>query len=93
MQLLGRTAAESKENLIAWLDAVVSAVATADVFVYDHRRQRVEGHYTGLRNNEYQTIISKLTGLSEWAAQCTTNRIRCCLDELVLKEDSFLVFS
>ena len=75
--LLGTTPAASKVNFTTWLDAVVSSVATEDVFVYDHRRQRVEGHYTGLRNNKYQTSISKLSGLSEWAAQCTTNRISC----------------
>ena len=41
--LLGSTAAQSKQNLIDWLDAVVSVVATADALVYDHGGNRWRG--------------------------------------------------
>ena len=72
--LLGTTAAESKQHLVDWLDAVVSSVAATDTRVLDHRGHKVDGEYTGLRYNEAQDILSKLSGLSEWAADCITNR-------------------
>ena len=75
--LLGTTAAESKQHLVDWLDAVVSSVAATDTRVFDHRGHKVDGEYTGLRYNEAQDILSKLSGLSEWAADCITNRYSC----------------
>ena len=75
--LLGATPAASRTNLTNWLDTFVSGVATDIVFAYDHRRQRMEGHYPGLQDNECRDILSKLSGLSEWAAECTTTQLSC----------------
>ena len=54
-----------------WLDEIVKDVAFTDVFSFDHRRQCIEGHYLGLRVNECRDLISRIPGLSEWAAECT----------------------
>ena len=75
--LLGATATQSKENLLEWLDTIVLSVATTEVLVYDHRRQRLEGEYCGLRSNEVNTIISRISGLLEWAAECVQHQWSC----------------
>ena len=64
-------------NLVHWFDAVVSSVPATDTRVFDHRGQKVDGEYTGLRYNEVQDILSKLSGLSEWVADCNTNQYNC----------------
>ena len=46
-------------------------VASTDVFLFDHRRQYIEGPYLSLRVNECRELISRISGLSEWAAKYT----------------------
>ena len=51
-----------------WLDKIVKDVASTDVLLFD-QRQCIEGHYLGLRVNECRDLISRISGLSEWAAE------------------------
>ena len=63
--LLGATAAASKRNLIEWVDNVIMNIASDEVLVYDHRRQGVEGHHSGMQANELRDVLSKLKILLE----------------------------
>ena len=77
--LLEASPAELIRNLMEWLDEIVKDVASTDVFLFDHRRQCIEGHYFGLRVNECRDLISRISGLSEWAAECTQKPVELWL--------------
>ena len=43
--------------------------------VLDLRNNKIDGKYSGLRQNELAKILRALTGLDVWAAECITNGI------------------
>ena len=75
--LLGTNAAESKRNLITWLDDVVMASTGIDPRVEDHSRNKVPGKYTQLRQNELLKIQKALSGLDQWTYECIHHQLSC----------------
>ena len=75
--LLGTDAAESRRNLITWLDDVVMSRIGIDPRIEDHSRNKVPGRYTQLRQNELLKIQKALSGLIQWACECIQHQLSC----------------
>ena len=72
--LLGTTPAQSHQNLVRWLDQMK---AGADVLVYDHGNNKIDGKYNGLRSHELAKVESALSSLDQWAVECIQQQISC----------------
>ena len=75
--LLGGTPAQSRQNLVAWLDQVVQSNVGANVLVYDHGNNKINGKYNGLRPNELAKVEGVLSSLDQWAVECVQQQISC----------------
>ena len=75
--LLGATAATSKQNLLSWIDDLITSVASEQSLVYDLSNVRQHGTYTNLSMKEFSEIIAKLSNLKRWTAEIITNGYSC----------------
>ena len=75
--LLGTDAAQSKRNLVRWLDEVVLAKAKIDPRTRDQSGNVIPGRYASLRDSEYALIEQAISSLAEWASECVAGRISC----------------
>ena len=75
--LLGINEAESKENLIRWMDEIVLANTSIDPRTRDTSNNIIPGRYIGLKQSECAVIQQAISSTSEWGSECVLNRISC----------------
>jgi len=76
--LLGATATVSKQNLIAWLDQIISSFTSEDPFVYKTNGMRMPGFYHQIKCDEFTKLQSRLSeALLEWGSDCLNTRNSC----------------
>ena len=51
--------------------------AGADVLVYDHGNNKIDGKYNGLRSHELAKVEGVLSSLDQWAFECIQQQISC----------------
>ena len=73
--LLGTDAAQSKRNLVRWLDEVVLAKAKIDPRTRDQSGNVIPGR--GLRQSEYALVEQAISSVAGWASECVGGRISC----------------
>ena len=75
--LLGRNVAESKQNLVRWLDEIVLTRTATDPRTIDLSGNRIPGRYSGIKQREYMQIEQALSSVDQWTAQCVQQHLSC----------------
>ena len=76
LMLSGSTAAQSKLNLVSWLDAIIyQRSSTSLVLDIDGNREHALFHH--IKGPDFDSITGILSGLNAWGAACTTVNISC----------------
>ena len=74
--LSGVNPAQSKQNLITWLDAIIyRCSATSLELDIDGNREHALFHH--IKGPDFDKITGILSGLNAWSAACTNANISC----------------
>ena len=76
MLMTGGTPAQSRVNLLTWLDAIIYQVsATSLALDIDGNRENVLYHH--MKGSAYDRVSGILSGLNAWQEVCTNAGISC----------------
>ena len=72
---VGTTEQQSKENFIAWINAMVRNNCTKVKISRDNNGDELEGCFEGMSCSDLQKVIAAFNELHEWRAACTGNSV------------------
>ena len=72
---VGTTEQQSKKNLIAWINAMITSNCSKIIISRDRGGYVLEGCFEGMLFSDLQKVIAVFSELHEWRAKCVENSI------------------
>lgn len=75
--VVGKTPAQSKANLVAWLDAIISKVSPSGNFVRNLNGIIQPGYYDHLKTEESIAFLAQVNAVLPWVVDIFTANLSC----------------